>query len=102
MRVSCFECALRACGLFKPVSPNERAVIRWLEAQPNNSNAVRAVLVAHVVGGGGISMVTVNDKLDRILRFVESGGVVAGGAEGAPPAEAGPGDGLDYLDELGL
>jgi CRP-like cAMP-binding protein len=27
MRVSCFECALRACGLFKPVSQNELAVI---------------------------------------------------------------------------
>src|ERR1700686_3908497 len=27
MRVSCFECALRACGLFKPVRRNELAVI---------------------------------------------------------------------------
>jgi CRP-like cAMP-binding protein len=27
MRVSCFECALRACGLFNPVSQNELAVI---------------------------------------------------------------------------
>jgi CRP-like cAMP-binding protein len=27
MRVSCYECALRACGLFKPVSQNELAVI---------------------------------------------------------------------------
>jgi len=27
MRVNCFECALRACGLFKPVSQNELAVI---------------------------------------------------------------------------
>jgi CRP-like cAMP-binding protein len=27
MRVNCFECALRACGLFRPVSENELAVI---------------------------------------------------------------------------
>jgi CRP-like cAMP-binding protein len=27
MRVSCFECALRACGLFKPVSQTELAFI---------------------------------------------------------------------------
>jgi CRP-like cAMP-binding protein len=27
MGVSCFECALRACGLFKPVTPNQLALI---------------------------------------------------------------------------
>jgi hypothetical protein len=27
MRVNCFECALRACGLFKPVSQSELAFI---------------------------------------------------------------------------
>ena len=27
MRVSCFECRLRACGLFKPVTPDELALI---------------------------------------------------------------------------
>jgi CRP-like cAMP-binding protein len=34
MRVSCFECALRACGLFKPVSQNELAFdLTWLGAR---------------------------------------------------------------------
>jgi CRP-like cAMP-binding protein len=33
MRVSCFECALRACGLFKPVSQNELAVINDIKRE---------------------------------------------------------------------
>ena len=81
--------------------PEERAVIRWLESQPNNSEAVRGALVAHVAGTNGISMLAVSDKLDRVLRLLESG-AVAGCADGAPPAEAGSGDGLDYIDALGL
>jgi hypothetical protein len=90
-----------SCRLREEVA-EERAVIRWLEAEGNYSDAVRAVLVAHVVGQGGVSMVTVNDKLDRLLRLAESGALVAGGPDGAPPADARPGDGLAYLDEMGL
>jgi CRP-like cAMP-binding protein len=33
MQVSCFECALRACGLFKPVSQNELAVINNIKRE---------------------------------------------------------------------
>jgi CRP/FNR family transcriptional regulator, anaerobic regulatory protein len=34
MRVRCFECALRACGVFKPVSQNELAFdLTWLGAR---------------------------------------------------------------------
>lgn len=32
MRVNCFECALRACGLFKPISENELAVINGIKS----------------------------------------------------------------------
>ncbi len=46
MRVSCFECALRACGLFKPVSENELAVINDIKrdhlSMPAGSRIVRA------------------------------------------------------------
>jgi CRP-like cAMP-binding protein len=46
MRVSCFECALRACGLFKPVSDNELAVINDIKrdhlALPAGSQIVHA------------------------------------------------------------
>ena len=46
MRVSCFECALRACGLFKPVSENELAVINDIKrehlALPAGSQIVNA------------------------------------------------------------
>jgi CRP-like cAMP-binding protein len=46
MRVSCFECALRACGLFKPVSQAELAVINDIKldhlALPTGSEIIRA------------------------------------------------------------
>ena len=82
----------------------ERAVIRWLEAQGNQSDAVRAVLVAHVAGPGGASLLALNDKVDRVLRMLAAGVSLA---EGAPSGavEAGRragGDGLGYLDELGI
>jgi CRP-like cAMP-binding protein len=32
MRVSCFECALRACGLFKPVTPAELSAINDIKS----------------------------------------------------------------------
>ena len=87
-----------SCRLREEV-PDERAVIRWLRSQANNSGAVRAVLIAHVVGQNGISTVAISDKLDRIIRLLESGYVAVGDVSSA---EAGPGDGLAYLDELGL
>ena len=46
MRVTCFECALRACGLFKPVSQNELAVINDIKrdhlALPAGTEIIRA------------------------------------------------------------
>jgi CRP-like cAMP-binding protein len=46
MRVTCFECALRACGLFKPVSQNELAVINDIKrdhlAFPAGTEIIRA------------------------------------------------------------
>jgi CRP-like cAMP-binding protein len=31
MQVSCYECALRACGLFKPITPNELGAINTIK-----------------------------------------------------------------------
>ena len=31
MQVSCFECALRACGLFKPITTNELGAINEIK-----------------------------------------------------------------------
>jgi CRP-like cAMP-binding protein len=46
MRASCFECAWRACGLFKPVSRNELAVINDIKREhltvPAGSEIIRA------------------------------------------------------------
>ncbi len=32
MQVSCFDCALRACGLFKPITPNELGTINEIKS----------------------------------------------------------------------
>jgi CRP-like cAMP-binding protein len=46
MRVSCFDCALRACGLFKPVTASELAVINDIKrdhlAVPAGTKIIRA------------------------------------------------------------
>ena len=33
MQLSCYECALRACGLFKPVSPDELSSINQIKRE---------------------------------------------------------------------
>src|SRR5579863_3672268 len=46
MRANCFECALRACGLFKPISENELAVINDIKRDhltvPAGTEIIRA------------------------------------------------------------
>src|ERR1700737_4837040 len=46
MRVSCVECALRAWGLFKPVSLNELTVINDIKRDPLALPAGSAILRA--------------------------------------------------------
>src|SRR3984957_16945514 len=46
MQVSCFECALRACGLFKPISTNELGAINEIKRDhvvlPAGAEIIRA------------------------------------------------------------
>src|ERR1700693_5744623 len=46
MQVSCFECALRACGLFKPILPNELGAINEIKRDhivlPADAEIIRA------------------------------------------------------------
>jgi CRP/FNR family transcriptional regulator len=46
MRLSCFECGLRACGLFKPITPDELAQIDDIKrdhlAVPAGTEIIRA------------------------------------------------------------
>ena len=46
MQLSCYQCALRACGLFKPVTPEELATINDMKKQhiklPAGAEIIRA------------------------------------------------------------
>ncbi len=46
MQLSCYECALRACGLFKPVSPEELRTINDMKKEhivlPAGAEIIRA------------------------------------------------------------
>src|ERR1700733_15115138 len=46
MQVPCFECTLRACGLFKPITPNELGAINEIKRDhlvlPAGAEIVRA------------------------------------------------------------
>src|SRR5580698_10236192 len=46
MQVSCYECALRACGLFKPITPNELGAINEIKRDhvvlPAGAQIIRA------------------------------------------------------------
>src|SRR5580700_6263786 len=46
MQVSCFDCELRACGLFKPISPNELGAINEIKRDhivlPAGAEIIRA------------------------------------------------------------
>lgn len=81
---------------FSPSDPDQAAVIRWLESEGNVSDAVRRVLVEHV-RGRGVSLALLSDKLDRVLAKIGGDGVVVNGGDGDDE-----GDGLAYLDEMGL
>jgi CRP-like cAMP-binding protein len=78
MRVSCFECALRACGLFKPVSDNELAVINDIKrdhlALPAGSQIVRACEdSAELYAGWAFRFKDMPDGRRQILNFLLPG-----------------------------
>jgi CRP-like cAMP-binding protein len=81
MRVTCFECALRACGLFKPVSPNELAFINKMKRDhltlPAGSEIVRARQdspeLYTLYSGWAFRFKTLPDGRRQILNFVLPG-----------------------------
>jgi hypothetical protein len=54
MPATCYECALRACGLFKPITPEELSVIN-------------DILQERVSRPAGAWFLTIAARLDRIL-----------------------------------
>jgi CRP-like cAMP-binding protein len=81
MRVSCFECALRACSLFKPVSQNELAVINDIKrdhlAVPAGTEILRAgeesVELYTLYSGWAFRFKNLPDGRRQILNFLLPG-----------------------------
>lgn len=82
----------------------QRAVARWLEQQPNRSAAIRDVLIAHVTGDHGVSLLMVYDELAMLRREVNALRVSSGVVVGDVGAEVGASeDVIDVdLDNFGL
>jgi CRP-like cAMP-binding protein len=84
MRVSCFECALRACGLFKPVSQNELAVINDIKRDhltvPAGTEIIRAEQdspeLYTLYSGWAFRFKTLPDGRRQILNFLLPGDLV--------------------------
>jgi CRP-like cAMP-binding protein len=81
MRVNCFECALRACGLFRPVSENELAVINDIKrdhlAVPAGTKIIRAGQdspeLYTLYSGWAFRFKTLPDGRRQILNFLLPG-----------------------------
>jgi CRP-like cAMP-binding protein len=81
MRVNCFECALRACGLFKPVSRDELTVINDLKHDhltlPAGTEIIRAeqesVELYTLYSGWAFRFKTLPDGRRQILNFLLPG-----------------------------
>lgn len=89
--------------------PEQRALQRWLEdlaAKREKASTIVEALLAHHTGAGGVTLVTLNDKLDHLLARLAAASL---SSVGPPPTEAAQGrgdsmlpDGHTYLDALGL
>jgi CRP-like cAMP-binding protein len=81
MRVNCFECALRACGLFKPVSQNELAFINDMKRDhlmlPAGTEIIRAdqesAELYTLYSGWAFRFKTLPDGRRQILNFLLPG-----------------------------
>jgi CRP-like cAMP-binding protein len=81
MRVTCFECALRACGLFKPVSESELAFINQAKsdhvALPAGSQIIRpeqdSAELYTLYAGWAFRFKTLPDGRRQILNFLLPG-----------------------------
>jgi CRP-like cAMP-binding protein len=84
MQLSCYECALRACGLFKPVTPEELDVINQIKRDhllvPAGGQIVRAGDEAPelytLYSGWAFRFKTLPDGRRQILNFLLPGALL--------------------------
>jgi CRP-like cAMP-binding protein len=81
MQKSCFECALRACGIFKPITPDELRIINHMKREhlvlPAGAEIIRAGDEAPEVftlySGWAFRFKTLSDGRRQILNFLLPG-----------------------------
>ena len=77
---------------------NNPIINRYLDAQPNTSAAICEALLAYIQGQASVSLASIYDRLGAIERTLKDGVPSKN-----PSTESSPkGDGLDYLDTMGL
>jgi CRP-like cAMP-binding protein len=84
MQLSCHECALRACGLFKPISPNELGAINDVKREHLALNAGTEIIHAGdespeiytLYSGWAFRFKTLPDGRRQILNFLLPGDLV--------------------------
>jgi hypothetical protein len=60
MQVSCFECELRACGLFKPITRNELGAINEIKRD-------------HIALAAGAEIIRAGDESPEIYTLIPGG-----------------------------
>src|SRR5580658_663025 len=84
MQLSCHECALRACGLFKPITPNELGAINSIKRDHLALEAGREIIRAGddcpeiytLYSGWAFRFKTLTDGRRQILNFLLPGDLV--------------------------
>jgi CRP-like cAMP-binding protein len=84
MQLSCHECALRACGLFKPITPNELGAINSIKrdhvALKGGTEVIRAgdesPEIYTLYSGWAFRFKTLSDGRRQILNFLLPGDLV--------------------------
>lgn len=84
MQVSCFECHLRACGIFKPITPNELGTINEIKRDhvmmPAGAEIIRAgedsPEIYTLYSGWAFRYKTLTDGRRQILNFLLPGDLI--------------------------
>jgi CRP-like cAMP-binding protein len=84
MQLSCLECALRACGLFKPITPNELGAINGIKREHVSLKAGAEIIRAGdespeiytLYSGWAFRFKTLPDGRRQILNFLLPGDLV--------------------------
>ena len=87
--------------------PRERALQRWLEdlaCTREKASTIVEALLSHHAGAAGVTLITLNDKLDRLSTLLQSASPEQAAQRPARDTSTNhctTGDGLTHLNNLG-